>query len=64
MRKIISLLSFATGLYFLIRYRYRILNSLLKNRSLRAFAVKTSMQLPFIRNKLMNKVFRSQPILE
>lgn len=64
MRKLISFISFATGLYLLIRYRYRILNTLLKKRWIRTYAVKMTMQLPFIRNKMMNKVFRSQPILE
>lgn len=64
MRKIISLISFATGLYFLIRYRYKIVNSILSKRWLRSLVVKLTMQIPYVRNKFMNQMFRSQILTE
>lgn len=57
--RIVSLLSLLTGIFFVIRYRYRIINVVLSQQWLRSFVIKLTMQIPFVRKKLLNQMFRS-----
>lgn len=41
-----------------VKYRYRILNALLRNRWLRRFSVALVLQIPLIREKLMGQILR------
>ncbi|WP_235848407.1 hypothetical protein [Litchfieldia alkalitelluris] len=49
---------FIAGLYGVYRYRYRILNTVLGNPKARKFFIVLSMNIPFIRDKMMRQAFR------
>ncbi|WP_077618807.1 hypothetical protein [Bacillus sinesaloumensis] len=49
---------FIGGIYAIYRYRYRIFNRVFGNPTIRRFAISTSMNIPFIRNKMMQQAFR------
>ncbi|MCA1031738.1 hypothetical protein LCL95_11950 [Bacillus timonensis] len=46
------------GLYTLYRYRYRIMNGVLGNPWIRKVLISTSMNIPYIRNKMIHQAFR------
>jgi hypothetical protein len=44
--------------YTVIKKRYRVLNSILRNPLVRRLAVRFAMQIPFIRQQFMGQAFR------
>lgn len=58
MQTVIRIALLTTGVYFVSRYRYRIINTLINNRLLRSLAVSSVMNLPFIRRKMMEQMFK------
>lgn len=56
-RMLSSILMIGTLGYFGYRYRYRLLNVLIGTGWLRRLAVGSLMNMPGIRNKMMNTVF-------
>jgi hypothetical protein len=52
-----SLLVIVTGLV-LYRYRYHVINSVLRVRSLQQLLVRFAMNIPFVRHAIISQVFR------
>jgi len=46
------------GLYAFYRYRFKIMNNVLGNPWIRRVVVSTSMNIPFVRDRMMSQVFR------
>lgn len=46
------------GVYAFYRYRYKIMNGLLGNPSIRKFFVSFAMNIPFLRDRFMRQAFR------
>ncbi|ARK29387.1 sodium:proton antiporter [Halalkalibacter krulwichiae] len=57
-QRIISILSFSFSMYFVYKYRYRVLNAVLSRRMLRKVAVMMAMQIPFVRDKVLGSVLQ------
>ncbi|PKG25729.1 hypothetical protein [Niallia nealsonii] len=57
MPKIFSILLIGLSGYYLIKKRYRILNTVLRSRLLRKYLIKFAMNLPGLRNQMMSTVF-------
>ncbi|WP_164462208.1 hypothetical protein [Bacillus sp. FJAT-42376] len=57
MNRMISYLLALIGGYLLYRSRYRILNLILGNPALRAFFIRLSLRVPFVRDKFLHKAF-------
>ncbi|UOE95727.1 MULTISPECIES: hypothetical protein [Bacillaceae] len=58
--RILSLLSMITSGVVIYKYRYRILNAVLGQRTLRKAAIALSMQIPFVRQKLLSNFVFTQ----
>jgi hypothetical protein len=46
------------GIYAFYRYRYRIMNGVLGNPTMRRFFVSFAMNIPFLRDRFMKQAFR------
>lgn len=57
MPKIFSIFLIGLSGYYLIKKRYRILNTVLRSRILRKYLIKFAMNLPSLRNQMMSTVF-------
>lgn len=62
MSRLFSILIIGLGGYYLIKKRYRWLNLLLRNQLVRQYLVNIFMNLPGLRNKMMNSLF-SKPTM-
>ncbi|WP_078552831.1 hypothetical protein [Bacillus alkalicellulosilyticus] len=40
--------------YFAFKYRYRILNNLLSQQTIRRLLIRSSMRMPFVRRQILN----------
>ncbi|KGA96842.1 sodium:proton antiporter [Alkalihalobacillus alcalophilus ATCC 27647 = CGMCC 1.3604] len=56
-RTFLSFVGSMIALYFGYKYRYRLINMLLKRRWLRRIAVGFAMQIPLIREQMMGSIF-------
>ncbi|MBU8905727.1 sodium:proton antiporter [Desertibacillus haloalkaliphilus] len=56
MNRVISFLSLFASIYVLYRYRYRLINMVLGQRFLRRALVALTLQIPYVRNRLMNRM--------
>lgn len=56
-RMLTSILMIGSIGYFAFRYRYRLINIVLKSGWLRRFAVGSIMSFPGVKNKMMQTVF-------
>ncbi|MGD6815470.1 hypothetical protein [Metabacillus sp. 84] len=45
------------GGFLLYQFRYRLLNMILGNPAMRAFFIRLSLRLPFVRDKFIHKAF-------
>ena len=46
----------ALSVIFFYRYRYRLMNTVLGNRAIRRYIVSLTMQIPFVRERLLTKL--------
>jgi hypothetical protein len=61
MSRLLSILLIGVGGYYLIKRRFRILNTVLGNPMIRRVVVGSVMSLPFVKKRMMNAVFSQQP---
>jgi hypothetical protein len=59
MSRLISILIIGVGGYYLFQRRYRMLNVILGNSMIRRFFVRSIMNIPAIRNRMMGSIFTS-----
>ncbi|WP_197491563.1 MULTISPECIES: hypothetical protein [Bacillaceae] len=57
MNRLIGYLLVLFGGYLLFQSRYRILNLILGNQAMRAFFIRLSLRIPFVRDKFLHKAF-------
>lgn len=57
MSKILSIFLIGVGGYYLFQKRFRVLNVVLGNTMIRQFFVRTLMNIPAIRSRMMGSVF-------
>ncbi|MFB6465815.1 hypothetical protein ACE38V_03235 [Cytobacillus sp. Hz8] len=62
MSRWISILLIGIGGFFLFQRRYKLMNSVLAKPLIRKFFVSSFMNLPGVRNKMINTFFSRQPI--
>ncbi|WP_456278286.1 hypothetical protein [Bacillus sp. AK128] len=58
MRNSILITTIVLFLFTLVKKRYKVLNSILRNPMIRRLVVKFAMQLPFIRQQFLKQAFR------
>ncbi|MCK0471514.1 sodium:proton antiporter [Halalkalibacter sp. APA_J-10(15)] len=58
LQRLISMFSIVITIYFVYKYRYRVMNLLLSKRLLRKLAVSFAMQIPFVRDKIVGSVLQ------
>jgi hypothetical protein len=56
MQNSLRLILFVVSGYFLYRNRYRVMNKILEQPSLRRLAVAISMQMPFFRHRILRQM--------
>lgn len=61
MSKIISIFLIGISGYYLFQKRFRVLNVILGNTIVRGFFVRSLMNIPAIRNRMMGTVFSQSP---
>lgn len=61
MSKILSIFLIGVGGYYLFQKRFRVLNVVLGNSIVRRFFVRTLMNIPPIRDRMMGSVFSQSP---
>lgn len=52
------LVFFIASIYGIYKYRYRIMNNVLGNSQIRKWVIVLGMNIPFLRNRMMNQAFR------
>lgn len=57
---VIRMALLGVGAYTVFQNRYKILNAVLGNESVRSFLVSKSMDIPFVRNFFMQQAFKQQ----
>ncbi|MCU9613877.1 hypothetical protein OEV98_09925 [Caldibacillus lycopersici] len=57
--RLFRVLLISAGIVMIYKYRFKLMNKVLGNEKLRAFAVQFSMKIPAIRNLFMQTAFRS-----
>lgn len=57
MSRILSIFLIGVGGYYLFQKRFRVLNVVLGNTMIRQFFVRSLMNIPAIRNRMMGSVF-------
>ncbi|MBS2969688.1 hypothetical protein J9317_13025 [Metabacillus sp. KIGAM252] len=57
MNRVIGYLLALLGGYLLYQFRYRLLNLILGNQTMRAFFIRLSLRIPFVRDKFLHKAF-------
>jgi hypothetical protein len=55
---IIRLVILFAAIYSVYHYRYRVLNALLSVNVIRKFAVSNAMQIPFVRDRMIQQAFQ------
>ncbi|WP_062046370.1 hypothetical protein [Bacillus sp. JCM 19034] len=58
LQRMISFISVLMTVYFLYKFRYRVINLFLSKRLLRKLAVSFAMQIPFVRDKIVGSVLQ------
>ncbi|UAC47249.1 hypothetical protein K6959_10985 [Bacillus aquiflavi] len=58
MRQFMRFFIFFTGIFFVYRYRYQIMNIALGNILLRRMLVSSVMRVPGVRERMMQSIFR------
>jgi hypothetical protein len=58
MNKLVCFVLAITASVVVYRYRYRIVNAILRVRLLQQWLVRLAMNIPFVRNTIISQVFR------
>ncbi|WP_071395752.1 hypothetical protein [Bacillus tuaregi] len=61
MGRILSIILIGMGGYLLFQKRFRVINTVLGNSMMRRFFVRSLMNIPAIRNRMMGSVFSQGP---
>ncbi|KAA9026293.1 hypothetical protein [Niallia endozanthoxylica] len=61
MGRVLSILAIGMGGYYLFQKRFRVINAVLGNSMMRRFFVRSLMNIPAIRNRMMGSVFSQGP---
>lgn len=61
MGRVLSILAIGMGGYYLFQKRFRVINAVLGNSMMRGFFVRSLMNIPAIRNRMMGSVFSQGP---
>ncbi|WP_338451632.1 hypothetical protein R4Z09_07070 [Niallia oryzisoli] len=61
MGRILSIVLIGMGGYYLFQKRFRVINAVLGNSMMRRFFVRSLMNIPAIRNRMMGSVFSQSP---
>jgi radical SAM superfamily enzyme with C-terminal helix-hairpin-helix motif len=61
MARIVSVLLIGIGGYFLFQRRYRFINIILGNTVIRRLFIRTIMNFPGIKNRMMSSIFPQSP---
>lgn len=57
---LLRIIVLAIASLFIYRYRYRLMNAIFGQRWLRKIAVRSFMQFPFVRERMVGQMFRFQ----
>jgi hypothetical protein len=60
LRSLFRIIMLGGTVYFGFRYRYRLLNSILSNGFLRKFLVTSTLNMPGVRDKMVQGMFKSE----